>query len=403
MVTGSTTALAARSLDPLARQWLHDRSRWRLHSVFDRAVNLVSEADGALVAVVGPGASDGPATVVLRDAPAAGFVAAGLVPGTEVFLSGGRILSSARLRVSLADAVLWEPRPARRTLPISTVLARVTVAERIAAALAATNGLAPLLGYGEALAASTESPVGASPTRTDDVEPWAAAAPRTAARSRSVDARPPDPPEACCSVDTPPSDLSPVPRAAWQPLVALVQAWQHDDVGAVEDAARRLSGLGPGLTPSGDDLLAGFASGYQRASRCLPASSTHTGIEYAAPPDRLLDRAPAPRHPAARRTAHRASTACLAALPRVARIVSADLAAVRVAHAVAGRMEETFEAVARALLAGSGANLPAAIERATRIGHSSGFDTLVGLFLGIRLGLVAEAGRPSAGRPPEDT
>ncbi len=64
--------------------------------------------------------------------------------------------------------------------------------------------------------------------------------------------------------------------AAGMPLVALDLALRAGDHGAAATAARRLIGLGPGLTPSGDDALAGIecalhAAGHPMAGFLEPA------------------------------------------------------------------------------------------------------------------------------------
>ena len=50
-------------------------------------------------------------------------------------------------------------------------------------------------------------------------------------------------------------------RAAGGPIGALIAAARELDVREASAAAARLIGLGPGLTPSGDDFLAGFLAG----------------------------------------------------------------------------------------------------------------------------------------------
>jgi hypothetical protein len=44
-------------------------------------------------------------------------------------------------------------------------------------------------------------------------------------------------------------------------LAALQRGWQTDDLSQVANGARQLAGLGPGLTPAGDDLLVGWLAG----------------------------------------------------------------------------------------------------------------------------------------------
>ena len=69
-----------------------------------------------------------------------------------------------------------------------------------------------------------------------------------------------------------PLDLSPLLTAAWSALVDLLPAWRRGDASAVGAAARRLIGLGPGQTPSGDDLLAGLIVA---SRRLIPADGAY--------------------------------------------------------------------------------------------------------------------------------
>jgi len=137
---------------------------------------------------------------------------------------------------------------------------------------------------------------------------------------------------------------------------SLVHAWRGGDTMATAAAARSLSGLGPGLTPSGDDLLAGFLIGVVRASGWLDP--------------RLADAVVA------------------ATLGR-----TNDIAGARVRHAAAGRIEERMDDVVTALLGESAAALEDAVGRAVRWGHTSGIDTLVGLLLGMGLVLRIDSTR----------
>jgi hypothetical protein len=138
----------------------------------------------------------------------------------------------------------------------------------------------------------------------------------------------------------------------------------------VYESARQLSGLGPGLTPSGDDLLAGLALGYRAARGTLP-----DGLAAA-----LLDAVDG-------RTT--------------------DLAVARVQHAVAGRPDEAVHRLLSLLVSradtGLSADLDAAVRAVLDYGHSSGADTLVGLIVGTRLGLESERRgaipAPPAARP----
>ena len=135
-------------------------------------------------------------------------------------------------------------------------------------------------------------------------------------------------------------------------LAKLTAAIRRRDWPSVLTPARALSGLGPGLTPSGDDVLAGLALGYRAGHGALP--DPLAGALLAAVEGRTT-----------------------------------ELAAARVQHAVAGRPDESVHRLLIALVADSGADLDPAVRAVAAYGHSSGADTLVGLIVGLALGLGA--------------
>jgi hypothetical protein len=134
-------------------------------------------------------------------------------------------------------------------------------------------------------------------------------------------------------------------------VLALAAACDADDAGAAIAPATRLLGLGPGLTPAGDDLVGGVLFGRAVLGRGGTADRrawTSAGTAIAA---------------AARGRTHPISAALLA-----------DLAAAR-GHA------PVLELVA-ALSAGRVDAALDAASRLTAIGHSSGWDILAGVALG---------------------
>lgn len=110
-------------------------------------------------------------------------------------------------------------------------------------------------------------------------------------------------------------------------------------------AARTLIGLGPGLTPSGDDALVG-----------IEAASTALEAPMAGFLDDALD------HVDERTTA---------------------IAATLLRHAAAGEFAERLHWLLEALIGPDDATIPAALERAVAWGATSGTDCLVGVLLGL--------------------
>ncbi len=132
---------------------------------------------------------------------------------------------------------------------------------------------------------------------------------------------------------------------AWPSLAALDAAIRADDRAAAAHAARRLIGLGPGLTPSGDDALAGIESALYAAGHPL------AGFLGAALDD------------------------------VEARTTAVSVALLR--HAAAGRSSERVHRLLDGLLTSEPGTLAPAIEVAVRHCATSGYDMLAGVLLGL--------------------
>lgn len=133
---------------------------------------------------------------------------------------------------------------------------------------------------------------------------------------------------------------------------ALARACSRDDPTAAVASAERLIGLGPGLTPAGDDFVGGafFA-------RAAFGRTSATAMDWARATERV-------RAMAARRT-H-------------------PISAVLLSDLLAGEGHEPLHDLASALTADAASAAVDAMARLVRIGHSSGWDLLAG-FLGCLL------------------
>jgi len=146
-----------------------------------------------------------------------------------------------------------------------------------------------------------------------------------------------------------------------------VQAGRFD---AMRGAAARLVGLGPGLTPAGDDFLCGFAA----AGHCRRAGGLACG--------RLL-------------------TSLAEAVQDVIRQTT-DISASFLRDALAGRVSRPLAALAEACSGAPGSDLGGALLHLAAVGHSSGLDAATGFFYGVTIwrratDLAARA--PTASRP----
>jgi hypothetical protein len=151
-------------------------------------------------------------------------------------------------------------------------------------------------------------------------------------------------------------------RVACVPARLLCEAAIHGDAASVSGAAGRLAGLGPGLTPSGDDFLAGFAAAWTLVGESL-------GLDSA----RRL-----------RVTSALLSGALAGASP---------LGRAWLGHAVRGELAEPLTRFVGALFAVESQDLVPAVRGALAVGASSGTDWMVGFLLGAPASLDATAGR----------
>jgi hypothetical protein len=347
-----------RSWDRLAVALVQSGVGWAVHSVFRSAFNLRS-ADGSLLAIVAEPAGNGPATLVLAAVVGAPSFETLLTSGAPAHVANGWLMVGDELALDLRSAALWRPAPIRRTLPAHQIAARLSRVAQVATAEAPAGGLAPLL-RDAALQVSASPGVDAS--RRDATEGSEGRAATDdggcgflfGSGGSSVGDRRADAPRAVRASGT--TDL--VADAARAHLERLASAIREGCWSVAQAAARALSGLGPGLTPAGDDALVGLALGLRAGLGTVPA-----------PLDAALSAAVEGR--------------------------TTDLAAARVRHAAAGHADESVQRLLTTLVGGSDERLDEDVRAILAIGHSSGADTLVGLLVGLALGTsLAHDARP---------
>jgi hypothetical protein len=136
-------------------------------------------------------------------------------------------------------------------------------------------------------------------------------------------------------------------------LEALAAACEADDAAAAAESAAALLGLGPGLTPSGDDLVGGAFF----ARRLLVAVDDARAAAWRAAADKTVALARERTHP-------------------ISALLLADLAA--------GEGWAPLHGLAAALAAGASAEVVMdEAGRLTRIGQTSGWDLLTGFVVGL--------------------
>lgn len=287
-------------------RWVDDQLAERgslgavVHSVFRRVANLRLDS-GDLLSLSSPEVALAPNGITVELPQDTTMWAVGIQPAQPAMLdSMGIRIPGADLVVTFAGAARWEPRPRVRRAAPSELACRLMEARATALAKGAADSLLPLL-----LAPDGEG-------------------------------------------DTKPLDPT---RAARQPAALLGEAAARYDAGAVRRAARRLAGLGPGLTPSGDDFLAGFAAAWALTAEAI-------GL----PSDRSA----------------RVSVALLAG----ASARASDLGRMWIAHGVRGEVAEPMGRFFTALLTGEPAVLAPAVRGVLALGATSGTDWMAGALLG---------------------
>jgi hypothetical protein len=166
--------------------------------------------------------------------------------------------------------------------------------------------------------------------------------------------------------------LEPLPVGLHAPLAAAAAGLREGDRDAVLAAARQLLGAGPGLTPAGDDLLAGLVSGTVLLS---PALASASGGD--------------PRSLRVLRLVEEVGPMIAAA----ARDRTTALSAALLGHAARGEVAAPAGAFLHAL--GGRGVLTAATDRLLQVGATSGRDLAVGLLAAVDLILSSSDRAPT--------
>jgi len=273
-----------------------------VHSVFQSAANLRLTRDGKLLTLVTAGEADLPQGIRLNSPT--GFSFDGLQVGEALVCRGGLVrLDKLALTISFHNAITWKcDLPA---LKMDFAKLEVQSAWRVVWNVLNTR---QLLAKAEIVA--------------DNLF------------------RPGEEPQAV------------MPKKARLAMQVLVRATQEADLMAASAAAKILTGLGPGLTPAGDDLLAGYLAGLWCA-----VGDHRDHVQFVSNLGKQVVRL-------SRRTN--------------------DISRTYLDHAVNGQVSSRFAALVEAISRGESPEALLKIaENAMHCGHTSGMDTVTGLLVGI--------------------
>ena len=142
---------------------------------------------------------------------------------------------------------------------------------------------------------------------------------------------------------------SPVSQRMSRPVMGLISSTEQFDIKGSIHAAEKMIGLGPGVTPSGDDILIGFLAGLwsMAGQNQMQLSFIHSfGNE----------------------------------IIQIAKQTS-EISRTYLYHAAHGQFSSSLSTLAEAI--GTGNDLEQATQEAMRVGHSSGMDSVTGLLVGL--------------------
>ncbi|MEM4202360.1 MAG: DUF2877 domain-containing protein [Candidatus Hadarchaeum sp.] len=292
-----------------ASDLLDAQSDGKVHSVFERTFNILF--NNGLVGITRSDVPLSPMDLRTDISPPEKMPELGIKKGLRVKVSGDFVSVGDVLHIDLAEMGVWRP-PNRVKDPVgpTQVKKALSKVEEVALARSRSDGLGQLLPYLDSIL---------------NLE-----APHLVA-------------------------VNDVSQAALPPLVDLVRATTEGDIHGIKTAVNKLIGLGPGLTPSADDLLIGYISAIHWVSQSFDKRDDFF---------RKINEAiifPA-----------EATTLLSSQLLRLA------------AH---GEVNEVLVNLYQALLSGELSNLDVLISDLTKFGGTSGMDTLVGLLLGIKITL----------------
>ena len=294
-------------IGPSALDALKPGATGRVHSVFERTFNIL--IGGKLVGIARADAAKSPInliTDITPDTPVSSLVR----KGAKASVAGDVLQVGDELTIYLKNAEVWKPRNrVTMALEIKVIENNLEVAKRLA-----SN------------------------------------------RSESLGQLLPHIDEISSGVALPELELNQVAKAVLPHVVSLVSAVRSEDLDGVKQSSENLLGLGPGLSPSADDMLVGFMAGLQWTVDSLGGD---------------IDRVDVINRTITARAAEKTT------------LLSQQL----LRHAARGEVNETVQLLLEAILAGTPADVESATKEVLTIGETSGVDMMVGILIGMHLGL----------------
>jgi len=238
----------------------------------------------------------------------------GVSEGCHLEPDGVDLRLGCELVLRTAEIAIWEPEPVGQTAPPDEILRRLDALINLMRPLVPPDGLAGMIPHAAGLA--NGEPPGA----------------------RSINA-----------------SMNAVARLAMPRLCQLSEGLNRNDQELLDQAVAGLVGLGPGLTPSGDDLLGGLLV----ALRAMPGTASHLRVD-----------------------------ALAGCITRHAAVNTTRISSAMLEQSAKGHGSASQHRLLHCLLEAESRSGPAnAALDVIRNGHTSGWDALAGILLGVYLGL----------------
>ncbi len=309
LMTTATTYTVTSIGGPLAKM-LPRSGRWgTVFAVFQRSCYLERQ-DGQVFCLADHMLGQGPLTLNVRFPENTTLSSLGVREGSQLEADGVDLRMGHALALRTDETTVWEPEALGQIAPPEEILRRLDALINLMQPLMPSSGLAGIIPHIAGIASEEPLPI---------------------------------------------SRMSGTTAIAMPRLRRLSKGLANSSPELVDEAVAGLLGLGPGLTPSGDDLLGGLMV----ALRAMPDTTSHLSVA-------MLSGSIAKQ--AARKTT-RISTAMLE-------------------QSVIGYGSAAQHRLLHCLLAVDGrfGTIRAAMDL-VRTGHTSGWDALAGISLGIHFGL----------------
>lgn len=282
----------------------------KVYGLFNRTVNVLAE-DNELLILARKDAQKSPITIILDLSPSIDMSTFGVKIGASVIKLGLFIqISGSKLLISLENATLWKARRQIKTsLAIKDIMSNCDTAKNIGRIHGKQGGLLNLLEHLNALV-----------------------------KGETLDAQ----------------EFNLYSRNAFSYVIMLVKAVLSRNLGDVRISVNSLIGLGPGLTPSCDDMLMGFMN-----SLLLVTEALSGDVYYAREVNQTI----------------------VSLVNGQTTLLSQKL----LEQAALGEAPELTHNVVEVIAAGTEEQVKKATFKLLTVGHSSGTDTLLGILLGFQV------------------